>query len=147
MFLIQDGCLKRDGFSFKLPNGLYLQTESDIFSEHEVHFIFKDVLHMLVSIDPYDTDIDEDLQEDINNGSEEVIQNITHTVINGMKANYTIYFGSHCQYFAMNFEPKSSNIEKKVKIIGEVYKKSNCNIIDLLKEAEIKDFIESITMD
>ena len=47
----------------------------------------------------------------------------------------------------MNIEPKSGKKTKKVKVIGELLVKSGIDIIDLLKEKEFKEFIESITMD
>lgn len=147
MYLIENGCLKRDGFSVKLPNGFYLQTYPATVAEHEIHFIFKDELYITFTIDPYEGNIEEDLREDINNGTHKIVHDITEIKLNGMKANYAVFKGSVFQFFIMNIEPKSGNKTKKVKIIGEMLVKSGINIIDLLKEKEFKEFIESITMD
>lgn len=147
MFLIENGCLKRDGFSVKLPNGFYLRTESDTFADHEIHFVFKDELYITFTIDPYEGNIEEDLREDINNGTNTIVHDITEIRLNGMNGNYAVFKGSHYQFFIMNIEPKSDNKTKKVKVIGEMLVKSGIDIIDLLKEKEFKEFIESITMD
>ena len=147
MFLIEDGYLKRDGFSVKLPNGFYLRTEPDTFADHKIHFVFKDNLYITYTIDTYEGNIEEDLREDINNGTHKIIHDITEIKINGMNGNYAVFKGVHYQFFIMNIEPKSGNKTKKVKVIGELLVKSGIDIIDLLKEKEFKEFIENITMD
>lgn len=147
MFLIENGCLKRDGFSVKFPNGFYLQTYPATVAEHEIHFIFKKELDVTFTIDPFKRNIEDDLREDINNGTNSIIHDITEIYINGMKANYAIFAGTSFQFFIMNIEPKSGDKTKKVKVIAEMLTKSKINIIDLLKEKEFKEFIESITMD
>ena len=147
MFLIEDGYLKRDGFSVKLPNGFYLRTEPDTFADHEIHFVFKDNLYITYTIDTYEGNIEEDLREDINNGNHKIVHDITEIKINGMNGNYAVFKGVHYQFFIMNIEPKSGNKMKKVKVIGELLVKSGIDIIDLLKEKEFKEFIENITMD
>ena len=147
MFLIENGYLKRDGFSVKLPNGFYLQTYPATVSDHEIHFVFKDELSVIFAIDQYEGNIEEDLKEDINNGNNTIVHDITEIYINGMKANYAVFKGNYCQFFIMNIEPKSGKKTKKVKVIGELLVKSGIDIIDLLKEKEFKEFIENITMD
>ena len=147
MFLIENGCLIRDGFSVKLPNGFYLQTYPATVSDHEIHFVFKDELFVIFAIDQYEGNIEEDLREDINNGNHKIVHDITEIKINGMNGNYAVFKGVHYQFFIMNIEPKSGNKMKKVKVIGELLVKSGIDIIDLLKEKEFKEFIENITMD
>lgn len=147
MFLIENGYLKKDGFSVKFPNGFYLQTEPETFADHEIHFVFKDELYITFTIDPYEGNIEEDLREDIKNGTNTIVHDITEIKLNGMRANYAVFKGSHYQFFIMNIEPKSGNKTKKVKIIVDLLVNSGLNITDLLKEKEFKDFIESITMD